>query len=101
MTAHKHVLASTAGHEHFVMSTDTISNTFGNNPTAYNYLALGRGRNGNNSQNYEAGGTETVATVGRSSASSAYTPTMENAGGNVAHENRMPYQVINRWIRNN
>ena len=28
-----------------------------------------------------------------------HTVTINNTGGNLAHENRMPYQAINRWKR--
>ena len=44
-------------------------------------------------EHYDTDGTFTTSNNG------LHTHTINNAGGNQAHENRMPYIVVNRWKR--
>ena len=43
--------------------------------------------------------TATSSTSGSHSHSASASASIGNAGSNTAHENRMPYQVVNRWKR--
>ena len=53
-------------------------------------------------ENYNTKGTGTSATVGRTSSAGGHTHTVSvtATGGNNEHENRPPYEAVQRWKRN-
>ena len=94
MPSHSHSTTSAGNHTHFIANSQT---TNGAGLTSGNHLI--KKCTWNSYENYELIGSETSPNIGLTSSNGGHTHTVNATGGNKPHENRMPYQVINRWKR--
>ena len=92
--SHSHNTTSAGKHTHFIANGQTSG---GGELTNGNYLI--KKCTWNSYENYELIGSGTAPSIGLTSSRGDHTHSISATGGNQPHENRMPYQVINRWKR--
>ena len=64
-----------------------------------NYLATVCEEHGDWSQNYDLSGQNNTANSGKTSNTGSHTHTIASTGKGQKHENRMPYEAVQRWRR--
>lgn len=92
--SHSHNTTSAGNHTHFI-ANDNVDN--GGGLTNGNHLI--KKCTWNSYENFELIGSGKAPNIGLTSSSGDHTHSISETGGNQPHENRMPYQVINRWKR--
>lgn len=96
LASHSHSISNAGGHQHYIANTQING---GGGLTNQNYLI--KKCTWNSYENFELIGSKTAPTIGLTSASGEHTHSIASTGGNTKHENRMPYEVVNRWKRTN
>lgn len=96
LASHSHTISNNGNHEHFIAysGTGSLYGSLGNNT-----LARKCEQHNDWSQNYDLSGIDNSANIGHTSSGGGHNHEESEIGGNEAHENRPPYQVINRWKR--
>lgn len=91
---HSHDIANAGDHTHLIANTQTSG---GGGLTSKNYLI--KKCTWNSYENFELIGSNEAPSIGLTSSSGRHKHSIASTGGNKPHENRQPYQVINRWKR--
>lgn len=91
---HSHDIANAGDHTHLIANTQTSG---GGGLTSKNYLI--KKCAWNSYENFELIGSNEAPSIGLTSSSGRHKHSIASTGGNKPHENRQPYQVINRWKR--
>lgn len=93
---HSHPISSNGSHNHFVAYSGAGDKygSLGNNT-----LARKCKENNDWSENYDLSGINNSANIGLTSSNGFHNHEESAIGDDTAHENRMPYQTVNRWKR--
>lgn len=94
LVKHTHTTSEAGDHTHFIAKNEYSSSGNLNSKSclSYNY-------NENYTIDYRLQGTTGNANIGLTSNNGEHTHPISATGGNQPHENRMPYEVVNRWKR--
>lgn len=91
---HSHSTSNAGGHQHYIANDNENTGS-----VLTNSLYLIRKYTQNSYENFELYGSNAGAWIGLTNNNGSHTHLITSTGGNAKHENRMPYQVINRWKR--